>query len=74
MLENLEEKDFFPQQRPGAPFNLCHMKTAVRAVAKFHAIGLTYRQSLFSTFSAQSAQAKASRQVNCTQKVAFSFT
>ena len=33
-------------------------------MAKFHAVSLTYKQALFSTFSAQSAQAKASRQID----------
>ncbi len=63
VLENLEEKDFFPQ-RPGAQFNLCHMRMVVKTVAKFHAISLAYKQTLFSSFSVQKAQVKANRQVS----------
>ena len=63
VLDNLEEKDFFPL-RSGGALNLCHLRVVVRTVAKFHAVSLTYKQALFSTFSAQSAQAKASRQID----------
>ena len=59
ILDNLEEKDFCSFRH--GPFNLCHMRKVVATVAKFHAVSLTYKQMLFSTFSAQKAQAKASR-------------
>ena len=61
ILDNLEEKDFC-SFRPHGPFNLCHMRKVVATVAKFHAVSLTYKQMLFSTFSAQKAQATASRE------------
>ena len=59
VLDNLEEKDFCTYRH--GPFNLCHMRKVVATVAKFHAVSLTYKQMLFSTFSAQKAQVKASR-------------
>ena len=54
ILDNLEERDFASFRH--GPFNLCHMRKVVATVAKFHAVSLTYKQMLFSTFSAQKAQ------------------
>ena len=62
VLDNLEEKDFFTFHQ--GPFNLCHMRMVVKTVAKFHAVSLTYKQMLFSSFTAQRAQAKASRSID----------
>jgi hypothetical protein len=63
VLDNLEEKDFCPYHQLG-PFNLCHMRTVVKTMAKFHAVSLTYKQMLFSSFSAQAKAAKASRSID----------
>ena len=37
---------------------------AVKSVAKFHAVSLTYKKTLFETFLSQSAAAKASRKAD----------
>ena len=41
--------------------NMCHMRTVVKSVAKFHAVSLCYKKTIFDTFSDAEARAKASR-------------
>ena len=63
MIDNLEEKLFVPVQT-GHLYNLGHFRMVVKSVAKFHAVSLTYKKTLFETFLSQSAAAKASRKAD----------
>ena len=62
VLENLEEKDFFALQ--DGPMNLCHMRSVVKTIAKFHAVSLTYKATLFAAFKTQQQQVKAARKMD----------
>lgn len=63
VLDNLEEKMFCPVAR-GGPLNLSHMKVMVKAIAKFHAVTLTYKKAMFDSFVTHSAQVKAKKKMD----------
>ena len=63
VIDNLEEKLFVPVDT-GHLLNMCHFRMVVKSVAKFHAVSLTYKKTLFETFLSQSAAAKATRKAD----------
>ena len=44
--------------------NMCHMRTVVKSVAKFHAVSLAYKKTMFETFSDASAKAEKSKKAD----------
>ena len=60
VIDNLEENMFIPVNSHWR-LNMCHMRTVVKSVAKFHAVSLCYKKTIFDTFSDAEARAKASR-------------
>ena len=63
VIDNLEENMFTPVNSHWR-LNMCHMRTVVKAVAKFHAVSLAYKRTMFDTFSNASAQAEASKKAD----------
>ena len=63
VIDNLEEKLFVPVDS-GHLLNLCHFRMVVKSVAKFHAVSLTYKKTLFDTFLSQSATAMKARKAD----------
>nr|XP_040564965.1 uncharacterized protein LOC121114914 [Lepeophtheirus salmonis] len=63
VIDNLEEKSYFPSFKHG-PLNLCHLRAAIRTIAKFHAVGIAYKRAMFSSFTTQKAAAQAMRKMD----------
>ena len=63
VIDNLEENKFTPINSHWR-LNMCHMRTVVRSVAKFHAVSLAYKKTMFETFSDASAKQKASKKAD----------
>ena len=61
ILDNLEEKLYVPCT---SPLNLAHLRTVIKTIAKFHAVSLTYKKSMFDTFVSHSEQVVANKNVD----------
>lgn len=59
VVDNLEERKNYAHT--SGPFNLAHFKTAVRTVAKFHAVGICHKQLLWQSFALQAEQVLAKK-------------
>ena len=61
VLDNLEEKLYASAQ---PPLNLAHLRIVVRTVAKFHAVSLCYKKTIFDSFVQHSEQVQASKNMD----------
>jgi len=61
VLDNLEEKLYASAQ---PPLNLAHLRIVVKTVAKFHAVSLCYKKTIFDSFVQHSEQVQASKNVD----------
>lgn len=61
VLDNLEEK-LYASVQPA--LNLVHLRMVVRTVAKFHAVSLCYKKSMFESFVHHSEQVAARKNVD----------
>ena len=61
VLDNLEEKLYVPGS---VPLNLAHLTLVVKTIAKFHAVSLTYKKSIFDTFVSHENKVSANKQVD----------
>ena len=53
VLDNLEEKLYVPAN---PPLNLAHLRIVVKNIARFHAVSLTYKKTMFDTFNKHEEQ------------------
>ena len=61
VLDNLEEKLYASAQ---PPLNLAHLRIVVKTVAKFHAVSLCYKKTIFDSFVQHSEQVQASKNMD----------
>lgn len=61
VLNNLEEKLYGSVQ---PPLNLAHLRMVVRTVAKFHAVSLCYKKTMFENFVHHSEQVAKKKNVD----------
>ena len=61
VLDNLEENLYAPT---APPLNLAHLKIVTKSIAKFHAVSLVYKKSMFDSFVVHSDQVAARKNVD----------
>ena len=61
VLDNLEDKLYASAQ---PPLNLAHLRIVVKTVAKFHAVSLCYKKSIFDSFVQHSEQVRTNKSVD----------
>ena len=61
VLDNLEENLYSPT---APPLNLAHLKIVTKTIAKFHAVSLVYKKSMFDSFAVHSDQVAARKNVD----------